>query len=252
MPSLDKFLWKNPLVRWFSAKSDPFSIRAGKLFRDRLAEEKTGRDSIGEDKDRSDIVSRILEAKSAHPDQVPDAAVVGYIMTILLAGSDTVSITLRSIVYYLSKNHHVQKKLQKEIDDAKLTYPVSWKKAQDFTYLDAVVKEALRIHPPTSVLLERVVSPAGLQLPDGRELKPGTIVSMNGWTINQNEDVFGQDANAFNPDRWLKASDETEDGFQARAKRMLRADIAFGYAFRIQDESGAMKVISSLSSMIWM
>ena len=232
MPSLDRFLWKNPLVRWFSAKSDPFSIQAGKLFRDRLAEEKTGRDSIGEDKDRRDIVSRILEAKSAHPDQVPDAAVVGYIMTILLAGSDTVSITLRSIVYYLSKNHHEQKKLQKEIDDAKLTYPVSWRKAQDLTYLDAVVKEALRVHPPTSILLERVVSPAGLQLPDGRELKSGTIVSMNGWTINQNEDVFGQDANAFNPDRWLKAGDETEDGFQARVKRMLRADIAFGYGTR--------------------
>jgi len=230
MPSLDKFLWKNPLVRWLSAGSDPFSIRAGKLFSDRMIEEKESIHSPGAEKE--DIVSRILEAKKAHPDQVPDEAVVGYIMTILLAGSDTVSITMRSIVYYLSKNSALQTRLQEEIDASQPDFPVCWTKAQDLPYLDAVIREALRVHPPTSILLERVVSPAGLVLPDGRTLKPGTIVSMNGWTINHNETVFGQDANAFNPDRWLKGEEETEDEFQNRLRRMKRADMAFGYGTR--------------------
>ncbi len=232
MPALDKFLGKNPVFRRLFTKSSPFSTRAGKLFRDRMTQEKVEGDAIEDGKDRRDIVSRILQAKKAHPDQVPDAAVVGYIMTILLAGSDTVSITLRSIVYYLSKNPRMQMKLQREIDDSNPKYPISWRQAQNLKYLDAVVKEALRVHPPTSILLERVVSPAGLQLPNGRFLKPGTIVCMNGWTINQNEEVFGQDANIFNPERWLKADSESEDDFQARTKRMQRADIAFGYGTR--------------------
>ncbi|MCJ1433766.1 hypothetical protein MMC27_003131 [Xylographa pallens] len=233
MPWLDNFLWKNPLFRFLSAKSDPFSVRAGQLFRDRISEEKKASiDSPRKDADGGDIVSRILEVKKIHPEQVPDETVVGYIMTILLAGSDTVSITLRSIVYYLSKHPHVQKRLQDEIDNAELDYPVSWTKAQDLPYLDAIIKEALRVHPPTSILLERVVSPAGLTLPDGRVLKPGTIVSMNGWTINQNPEVFGHDARVFNPDRWLQHAHETETAFQTRTRRMKRADIAFGYGPR--------------------
>lgn len=232
MPLLDRFLWKNPLVRWLSKKSDPFSVRAGKLFRDRMTKEKNETDSVGNNEHYGDIVSRILEAKRHQPDQIPDEAVVGYIMTILLAGSDTVSITLRSIVYYLSKNVSVQTRLQEEIDAAELDFPVSWSKAQDLTYLDTVVREALRVHPPTSIFLERIVSPAGLSLPDGRTLNPGTIVSMNSWTINQNEDVFGPDAATFNPDRWLKSENETEEGFQARIRRMKKADMAFGHGVR--------------------
>ena len=227
MPSLDKFLRKNPLLRWFSAGGNPFSARAGTLFRDRMIDERA---EIGSE--RQDFVARILEVKRANPEQILDHAVVGYIMTIILAGSDTVSITLRSIVYYLSKNLHTQARLQEEIDDAKLKFPVSWKDAQSLVYLDAIFKEALRVHPPTSILLERVVSPAGLTLPDGRRLKPGTIVSMNGWTINQNEEVFGRDAHTFNPDRWLKSDEESHGDFQARIKRMRQADIAFGYGTR--------------------
>lgn len=213
-------------MRWLSAKSDPFSIRTGKLFRDRLAEEKTGRAPF-DAKGSSDIVSRILEAQNAHPDQVPDAAIVGYIMKILLAGSDMVSITLRSIVNYLAKNPRFQIKLQEEINNAGPDYPVSWKRAWGLTYLDAVVKEALRVRPPTSILLERVVSSAGLQLPDGRILEPGTIVNLKGWTINQNQQVFGLDAGTFNPERWLKPNHEAEDDSRARVRRMQRADIAF-------------------------
>lgn len=76
-----------------------------------MTKEKNETDSVGKNEHYGDIVSRILEAKRHQPDQIPDEAVVGYIMTILLAGSDTVSITLRSIVYYLSKNVSVQTRL---------------------------------------------------------------------------------------------------------------------------------------------
>ena len=227
MPVLDNFLRKNPLLRLLSANVNPFSVRAGKLFKDRMISERMGTGS-----GHQDFIARILEVKEANPDQIPDDAVIGYIITIILAGSDTVSVTLRSVVYYLSKYLDTQARLQQELDEAKLSHPVTWKDAQSLTYLDAVIKEALRVHPPTSILLERVVSPAGLTLPDGRILKPGTIVSMNGWTVNQNEDVFGKDAGTFNPNRWLKAGDESDEHFQARTQRMKRADLAFGYGTR--------------------
>ena len=227
MPFLDKLLLKNPLLRWLSLGQSPFSVRAGTLFNDRIADEKMEK-STG----REDFVARILEVKKNNPEAVPGEAVIGYIMTILLAGSDTVSIALRSVVYHLSKTPSLQRKLQDEIEAAKIGFPVSWKNAQTLPYLDAVIREALRVHPPTSILLERVVSRDGLALPDGRQLMPGTIVSMSGWAIKQNKEVFGPDADAFNPDRWLRGVDETEEQFHQRDKAMKRADIAFGHGSR--------------------
>ena len=230
MPWLDRLMWKNPLLSWFATKPDPFSVRAVDLFTDRMTKEKVHPSKAGGS--GADIVSRILEVKRAHPDQVPDEAVVGYILTMLQAGPDSVSIMLCSIVYYLSKNRGFQSRLQKEMDDARLTYPASWGKVQGLVYLNAVIREAQRIHPPASIPLERIVPLSGLELPNGRTLKPGMIVSMNSWTINQNEKIFGQDAHTFNPDRWLKAEDEAEDQFRARTARMKRADITFGYGSR--------------------
>ena len=233
MPWLDHLLRKNPLIRRLPSVANPFSsaspfiMRAGKLFSQRMADEKTSKSS-----DYLDITSRILDIKRANPDQIPDEAVVGYNLTILVAGSDTVSIALRTIIYHLSKHPHMQQKLQAEIDNAKLTYPVTWKAAQRLPYLDAVIKEALRIHSPITVSLERVVPPAGLVLPNGRYLKPGTIVCMSGWTISLDEDVFGKDAREFNPDRWLKGLNESEDLFQERSKMMKRADLVWGYGPR--------------------
>ena len=233
MPWLDRLLRKNPLIRQLPPSLNPFSsasrfvARAGKIFSQRIADEKTGKGA-----NYHDITSRILDVKRANPDQIPDEAIIGYNLTFLIAGSDTVSIALRTIIYHLSKNPSMQQTLQAEIDTANLTYPVSWKTAQHLPYLDAVIKEALRVHPPTSVLLERVVPPAGLLLPNGRHLKPGTIVCMNPWTLSMDEDVFGKDASEFNPDRWIKAKNESEDAFQERLKIMKRADLVWGYGPR--------------------
>ena len=233
MPWLDRLLRKNPLFSLLPSFLNPFSAaipvitRAGQIFSQRMADEKTGKGS-----DYLDMTSRILAIKRANPDQIPDQAVIGYNLTFLQAGSDTVSIAIRTIVYYLAKNPPMQQKLQAEIDAAKLTYPVTWKAAQHLTYLDAVIRESLRIHPPTGVPLERVVPPAGLVLPNGRYLKPGTIASMTPWTLSIDEDVFGKDVTRFNPDRWLKGPHEPEDAFQERLRRMKRADLVWGHGPR--------------------
>ncbi len=233
MPWLDLFLRKNPLLRQLPPPANLFSpvssviTRAGTIFAQRVADEGTSKAS-----EYHDLTSRILDIKRTHPDQIPDEAVVGYTLTFLQAGSDTVSIALRTIVYYLSKHPSMQRKLQAEIDAAKLTYPVTWKAAQHLVYLDAVIKEALRFHSPTGNLQERTVSHTGLVLPNGRYLKPGTVACMTPWTLCTNEDVFGKDARDFNPDRWLKGLNESEDEFQERTKRMKRADLVFGYGPR--------------------
>jgi cytochrome P450 len=149
------------------------------------------------------------------------------------AGSDTTAISLRAILYYTLKNPRVYKKLNQELNNAfnenRISLPVSWKQSQEqLPYLDAVIKEALRLHPAVGLMLERIVPAEGLQLPhDGPFLPAGTVVGANPWIIHRHH-VFGEDVESFVPERWLRMDGEAEVVFQERRQKMLRATFTFG------------------------
>jgi cytochrome P450 len=55
------------------------------------------------------------------------------------------------------------------------------------------------------------------------------LEQMNPWVIRQNKATFGQDAESFRPERWLRDVDgETEEGYQTRLTAMKHADLMFG------------------------
>ena len=74
-------------------------------------------------------------------------------------------------------------------------------------FSQAVIKEALRLHPGVSLPLERVVPEGGAEL-CGKFIPGGTVVGMHAWVIHHDERVFGKDAHDFRPERWLEADEE--------------------------------------------
>lgn len=74
-------------------------------------------------------------------------------------------------------------------------------------YLQATIKEALRIHPAVGLLLERKVPREGCKIA-GAWMPGGTIVGINPWVLHRDKDVFGADADIFRPERWLEAEPE--------------------------------------------
>lgn len=226
MPWLDYFLIKNPLRQFVSGGSTGAVARfARDRMRERLQSPQKKNGS------RKDFLSRFLEAKVRSPNVVDDAQVFSYTVSNMNAGSDTTAISLRAILYYTMKDERVMNKLCQELRDAvgagKISMPVSWKQSQELPYLDAVIKEALRLHPAVGLLLERVVPECGLQLPNGPLLPPGTIVGANPWIIHRHS-VFGDKAEDFIPERWLRGEDESEIAFEERRQKMVRATLTFG------------------------
>ena len=151
----------------------------------------------------------------------------------MLAGADTTAIALRAIVYYVLKNPIVHQRLRQELDSARLSQPISYDTTQKLPYLAAVVQEAMRMHPGVGLMLERVVPDEGLRLPDGRFVPSGTTVGMNAWVVHMNKEVFGQDAEIYNPSRWLPAEGESAEIFQIRRSRMRESDLTFGAGNRV-------------------
>ncbi|EDN03976.1 predicted protein [Histoplasma mississippiense (nom. inval.)] len=161
--------------------------------------------------DRKDILASLFEVHDSSPSKLSSREIVAITTTNILAGSDTTAITLRAVFYYLCKNPSTYRKLQQEVDSAveegRLSEPATYKETTTLTYLGAVINEAMRIHPPTGFILERVVPEGGLTL-GGTYLPKGTVVGVNSWVINYNKHVFGMDVGVFRPERWLEGNPE--------------------------------------------
>lgn len=179
-----------------------------------------------------DLLDKFLRAKKEFPDTVNDKAVLGLSLSMVNAGSDTTATTMAAIFYYLLKNPTAMARLRKEIDEhfpppaadsaaAPESCVTSFSEAQKLPYLDACIKETLRYHPALGgQLQERLVPPGGATI-SGIWIPEDTIVSCSSWLVHRHKPTFGQDADRFRPERWLKAGDE-------RLSAMNRALIAFG------------------------
>ena len=174
----------------------------------------------------------------ATSDKMDTRNIVNTLSMNVVAGSDTTAIALRSVVYYTCRNPEKKRKLLEELDEADreglLSSPVSYKESTThLRYLDAVLKEAMRLHPSIGLLLERTVPPegatiCGVDLPGGMsrprilapysaimhgaghgELTsslPGTIVGINPWVLNYDARNF-EKPEEFIPERWLEGDE---------------------------------------------
>ena len=234
MPPLDNLLAKNPYYRlggpsidWAGAFSAKRMIQR---FQD-LAEAKD-KDPIAS-KQQNDFLDFFIQLKTSDPDIVDENVIVGYMLINMLAGADTTAITLRAIFYYLLRSPTAYKKCVAELDEAKLVEPIAYRETEKLPYFNAVVKEAMRLHPGIGVLLERVVPEGGLKLADGSTIPTGTIVGLNPWVIGRDPELYGKDAEDFVPERWLQRDNESSEIFEARSKAMKESDLTFGAGNRV-------------------
>ncbi|KAG5949892.1 hypothetical protein E4U53_005664 [Claviceps sorghi] len=126
----------------------------------------------------------------------------------IIAGSDTIATAIRSTMLYIVTNPRVLAKLQDEIDTAPLSRPVaSYTQLRKMTYLQAVIREGLRMHPPAAGAMSKEVPPDGDNW-NGLAFPPGTRISLSMWGVFRSRDVWGPDADEFRPERWLEAPAE--------------------------------------------
>lgn len=124
----------------------------------------------------------------------------------MAAGIDTTGDGLCFLMWELSQpqNLDFQIKLRHELTTAPADAPLD-----SLVYLDAVIKEALRVSPPIPMSLPRYV-PDGGKMIDGYFMPAHTIVSCQPYTVHRyHEDVF-PDPDRFYPDRWVEEKGTAE------------------------------------------
>lgn len=125
----------------------------------------------------------------------------------VLAGYETTANTLTFTSYLLAQNPHVEQKLVEEIDrlapKSGSGQELAFKDLADFTYLNNVINEALRLYPPGAMLSRYAEKDVSLQGSNGKEyhIRKGTSIVIPVYSIHRDEDYW-ENPSEFDPDRF--------------------------------------------------
>ncbi|KAK7051268.1 hypothetical protein VNI00_004768 [Paramarasmius palmivorus] len=179
-----------------------------------LAERKNGSD----DRDGKDLLSLLVKANTSSElserQRLSDSTVLAQVPTFLVAGHETTSTATTFALHNLTGNLDVQSKLRAELL-AVLTDTPAMEQLNSLPYLDAVVRETLRLSPPvvytTRIAFKDDVIPLDEPFTDKNgvvhhelRIKRGTEVQIPIVAMNRDVALWGDDAFEFKPERWEK------------------------------------------------
>ncbi|KAL3292893.1 benzoate 4-monooxygenase cytochrome p450 [Colletotrichum asianum] len=128
----------------------------------------------------------------------------------IIAGSDSTAAAIRTTMLFIMTNPHVYARLRAEIDtgvaEGRISSPITDAEARKFEYLQAVIREGIRIYPPATGLLPKVSDKD--EVICGMRIPAGTNVAWSPFAVMRQTEVFGADADMFRPERWLGISKE--------------------------------------------
>jgi cytochrome P450 len=153
----------------------------------------------GSDKDH--LLARLLRARGEDGAMMTDLEARDEAMTMLLAGHETTALALSYALYALSTHPECEARLRDEL--AQLgEAPPSLADLARLPYLEAVIRETLRLYPPAYAFGRRVISPFSL---GGYELPVGTEVMSSPYALHRDSRFFPEPTR-FMPERWLDAT----------------------------------------------
>ncbi|KAI3760825.1 hypothetical protein L1987_51224 [Smallanthus sonchifolius] len=203
---LGAFNWSDHLS-WFDYFYDPFRVkercialvpRVQKFVRKIIDEHKLrGSVNLGEDYDFVDVLLSLSGEEKPSEDDM-----VAILWEMVFRGTDTIALLTEWIMAELVINQGIQSKLRFELDTVIGNNNLSDAKMTKLPYLQAVIKETLRVHPPGPLLSWARLSTSDVHLTNGMVIPANTTAIVNMWAITHNSDVW-ECPFVFDPDRFL-------------------------------------------------
>lgn len=128
------------------------------------------------EKQDQDVIGHLIEAENFYEDpKLNRMLLTGDSRLIIIAGSDTTSCTLTYAFYYIAKDPSIADKIRSELRDNNVSMErdFSIPSLQNLSYLNGVINESLRLHPPVPGGVFRQSPPEGLQI--GNHYIPGNV-----------------------------------------------------------------------------
>ncbi|KAE9586777.1 putative cytochrome P450 [Lupinus albus] len=204
-----------PFLRWFDVQGHEKAMKKTAKELDAILEgwlkehrkqRVSGEVKADRDQDFIDVMLSIQEdGQLSNFQHDSDTSIKSTCLAIILGGSDTSAGTLAWAISLLLNNQHALKKAQEELDiHVGMERQVEESDIKNLKYLQAIIKETLRLYPAGPLLGPREAQEdcnvAGFHVP------AGTRLVVNIWKIQRDPSIW-KDPSAFIPERFLTTHD---------------------------------------------
>ncbi|CCM00981.1 uncharacterized protein FIBRA_03029 [Fibroporia radiculosa] len=171
----------------------------------------------GEHLKSRDLLTLLLKANMSEDvplnQRLSDDEVLAQVPTFLVAGHETTSNATAWCLFALAHSPEVQQRLREELFSLLSENP-SMDELNELPYLDAVIRETMRVHAPVPstsriaaqddvIPLETPVVDVNGQVHNTLKVSKGNIIQIPILVLNRSKELWGEDAHEFKPERWI-------------------------------------------------
>ncbi|KAL1221556.1 Cytochrome P450 81D11 [Cardamine amara subsp. amara] len=186
-----------PIFRWitdFEKRVKKIKSRVDKFLQS-LVDEKRA------DKEKGNtMMDHLLSLQETQPDYYTDVTLKGLLVVMILAGTETMAVTLEWAMLNLSNHPEILKKAKTEID-TKIGFDrlIDEPDIKNLPYLQWIVSETLRLYPPAPMLIPHMSSDDCMLA--GYNVPRGSILLVNVWAMHRDPSMW-EDPEMFKPERF--------------------------------------------------
>ncbi|XP_070209618.1 cytochrome P450 4A4-like [Littorina saxatilis] len=153
-----------------------------------------------------------------------------HVMTFMLAGHETTASSLTWILLCMATHPDIQTKAREEVMShlPRSGQPITNDDLEQLTYINCVVKEALRLFPPAPIIMRQAAKDMMLC---GYEIPKGTVVNISIGALHRNP-AYWDDPETFKPERFL---DESSIPLYTYQPFISGPHMCIGYKFALQE-----------------
>jgi cytochrome P450 len=173
---------------------------------------------------RTDILSLLVDARDEQGQPMSEDELVDEMFTLVMAGHETTATALAWVFWHLTQHPDVVARVREEIARVTGGGPIEPQHVGQLEYLDAVIRETMRLTPVVTMVVRRVHSPTRI---GGIDMPAGSEAGANIYLAHRRPDVW-PDPERFDPNRFLgnRPSPNTFFPFGGGVRRCIGAAFA--------------------------
>lgn len=146
-----------------------------------------------------DVLSTLLEIRDERGEPLAREAIADELHLLMFAGHDTTRVAMSNVLLHLSQHPQALAAARAEQDaHAQPAWELGW--IRSLSYLDALIKESMRVIPPIAGAFRRVIRDTSF---GGFRIPAGWSVSMAPSIVHSDPRYYAE-PERFDPQRWLE------------------------------------------------
>ncbi|XVE72221.1 hypothetical protein DITRI_Ditri11bG0022200 [Diplodiscus trichospermus] len=188
-----------PILSWFGQGFEKKLSKLGKRidgFLQKLI------DDLRSKRQENTMIGHLLSLQESEPHYYTDETIKGFILVMILAGTDTSAVTVEWAMSNLLNHPQILEKARAEMDsEIGQETLIDEADVPKLHYLQSIILETLRLYPAAPLLLPHM--PSSDCTIGGYNIPRGAIVLVNAWAIHRDPELW-DDPTSFKPERFEK------------------------------------------------